>query len=450
VNTLEERLRAATRAAARTVAADSAPPLRLPARPMHHRVPPRWHGWRRWLAPAAAAASVIAVVAGLVAIGGRTHGPRVPGHAGAVAFPGGGRILFADAAQGLKWLYPNGKTTEIAAGFIGASLAEAGTRLLAWRPTQNPRAVPPCGGCFADVDYYLMNLNGSERRLVLRAEATTKRGNRVGHLAVKISPYGTKLAYVRQVESGVGGNVLSDRLWVADLATGRKVDLGAAPSSDLAVAWMDNSTLLAESPTGNILQRVSIAGRGRTTYLTVSNSRIVQAYQRARPGAGPPVDIEPVGWSTDSNRSALAVLLWGSQRHDARAVVALIEGRRVIGFAPDSRPQLALTWGPNGLFLLESCVGDRPDYGSGLYAGIVGRSALFRVPHRLSRLAHSGVPNEVAFNPGGSMIAQGYEDGSWRIAAVPRAICSQEARCATSRPVTLNEGGTLLAWASTG
>jgi hypothetical protein len=192
-----------------------------------------------------------------------------------------------------------------------------------------------------------MNLNGSGRRLVLQAEPTTKRGNRVGHLSVKISPDGTKLAYVRQMESGTNGSNLSDRLWVADLATGRKTDLGPAPSSDAAVAWMDNSTLLAESPNGNILQRVSIAGGGRATYLVVSNSRIARAYERARPGAGPPVGIEPVGWSTDPNRSALAVLLWGvSQRHPTKAVIALIEGNRVIGFAPDSRPLVTLTWGP--------------------------------------------------------------------------------------------------------
>jgi hypothetical protein len=48
------------------------------------------------------------------------------------------------------------------------------------------------------------------------------------------------------------------------------------------------------------------------------------------------------------------------------------------------------------------------------------------------------------------MIAQGYEDGSWLIVALPGAICSQEATCARSRPVSLNEGVTLLAWARAG
>jgi len=300
------------------------------------------------------------------------------------------------------------------------------------------------------VDYYLMNLNGSGRRLILQAEPTKTR-TQTGHLDVQISPDGTKVAYVSQVDSRANGRTLANRLWVADLATGRKTDLGPAPSSDAAVAWMDNSLLLAESPNGRALQRVNIIGGGRTNYLAVSNSRIVHAYERARPGAGLPVEIEPIGWSTGSNRSALAVMLWGvSRRHPTKAVIALIEGIRVIGYAPDSRPQLSLTWGPRGTFLVESSVGDRPDFGSGLYAGIVGHSMLSRVPHRLSRVAHSGVPSVLAFNPNGNMIAQGYEDGTWRIVAVPMPICSNEATCATTRPVSLNEGGTLLAWASKG
>ena len=83
---------------------------------------------------------------------------------------------------------------------------------------------------------------------------------------------GLSFAYVTQVDSRTNGNTLSDRLWVADLATGRKEDLGPAPSSDAAVAWMDNSTLLAESLNGRALQRVNIAGRGRTHYLAVSDS----------------------------------------------------------------------------------------------------------------------------------------------------------------------------------
>jgi hypothetical protein len=58
MNVIEERIRAATRAAGNTVSPDSVPPLELPA---EH---PRADGWRRrWLVPVAAAAAVVAVIA---------------------------------------------------------------------------------------------------------------------------------------------------------------------------------------------------------------------------------------------------------------------------------------------------------------------------------------------------------------------------------------------------
>jgi hypothetical protein len=76
VTTLEDRLRAATRAAAGTVAPDSAPPLRLPADPSRGPAA-RWRRGRRWagwLVPLAAAAAVTAVIAGALMISGIFHG----------------------------------------------------------------------------------------------------------------------------------------------------------------------------------------------------------------------------------------------------------------------------------------------------------------------------------------------------------------------------------------
>jgi hypothetical protein len=77
VTTIEDRLRAATRAAAETVAPGSAPPLRLPDHPSRGRAG-RWRRGRRWagwLTPLAAAAAVTGVVAGSLAISGvfRSH-----------------------------------------------------------------------------------------------------------------------------------------------------------------------------------------------------------------------------------------------------------------------------------------------------------------------------------------------------------------------------------------
>jgi hypothetical protein len=59
MNTLEDRLRAATRAAAGTVADDSAPALRLPQPERRPGLPGRF----RWIVPLAAAAAVIALIA---------------------------------------------------------------------------------------------------------------------------------------------------------------------------------------------------------------------------------------------------------------------------------------------------------------------------------------------------------------------------------------------------
>ena len=75
MTTIEDRLRAATQAAAQTVAPDSAPPLHLPDRPSRG-LPARWLGrrrWAGWLAPLAAAAAVTGVVAGSLAVSGVFH-----------------------------------------------------------------------------------------------------------------------------------------------------------------------------------------------------------------------------------------------------------------------------------------------------------------------------------------------------------------------------------------
>jgi hypothetical protein len=71
MTTIEDRLRAATRAAADTVAPGSAPPLRLPGtEPRRGRVRRSGAGrrWADWAAPLAAAAAVTAVIAGVLMV----------------------------------------------------------------------------------------------------------------------------------------------------------------------------------------------------------------------------------------------------------------------------------------------------------------------------------------------------------------------------------------------
>jgi hypothetical protein len=77
MTTIEDRLRAATRAAAGTVAPGSGPPLRLPGTE-HHRGPARrsrpGHRWLARLTPLAAAAAAAAVIAASLAISATLHG----------------------------------------------------------------------------------------------------------------------------------------------------------------------------------------------------------------------------------------------------------------------------------------------------------------------------------------------------------------------------------------
>lgn len=81
MNTLEDRVRAAAEAIAATVAPDSAPPLRWPAGPGPLGAPGRARRWTHWLAPAAAALAVAAVVLASLALrlGGQADPPVSPG-----------------------------------------------------------------------------------------------------------------------------------------------------------------------------------------------------------------------------------------------------------------------------------------------------------------------------------------------------------------------------------
>ena len=91
MNTLDERLRSAIRATAEEITPESVPPLRLRSarrdeRPAAERAG-RKRRWR-WLAPACAAAAVIAIVTGSVVISGGPAGrPGVTGAIGAGSVP---------------------------------------------------------------------------------------------------------------------------------------------------------------------------------------------------------------------------------------------------------------------------------------------------------------------------------------------------------------------------
>src|SRR6266571_5225037 len=331
------------------------------------------------------------------------HGVR---HGRPPVFAGSGRILLYVPGYGLEWVYPDGRIWQIARGFIGARLALGGTRLLAWRPTQNGLAKPPCRGCFADVDYYLMDLGGTRRRLVLAAEDTAP-AVRVGHDSVGLSPDGSKLAYLRLGISTAGGSEVFSQLWVTDLATGRRVDLGPAGT---AASWISDSSLLGESPDGTTLQEVDVLTARRTTFLSV----------------------------TDPRHPAVAVILRGVSRR-AKAVVALVGGGKVLGLAPDRYPLVSLTWGPGGRFVLESTLAANA-IPPNLYAGMAGSPALYRLPGY-------GNATQFAFSPDRTMIAEGFQNGTVHLVPTPAPLCRGSARCGSRDLTVLSVSGIPYGWA---
>ncbi|MBI3648605.1 MAG: hypothetical protein HY240_07655 [Actinobacteria bacterium] len=350
------------------------------------------------------------------------------------SFPGDGRILVSDT-EGLKWVYADGRIVTVAKGFLGAAPFQSGGRLLAWKPTDVPgTAAATCSGCFYDVDYYVMGLDGSDRQLVLPAEAPAGTVY-PHHLDVQVSPGGSKIAYVRQ-EDLVDGGVRGDELWWTDLATGQKTDLGAVPSSDAAFVWKDGSTLLAQSPDERELDWIDVQTGTRQPYLGVSDPAITDLFQRLRPGIDGPTSLAPLGWSTDPSASALAVLVSGADR---ASVLVFFGTGEPEGFAPDARHDISLQWGPTGVFALTSFGGDRPEAGAGLY---VGNAEMVSPTGQLPTLPQvagvQGVPEQVAFDPSGSVVVYQFANGDLTFTPVPAAACPQSVTCRSFSPVTLH------------
>jgi hypothetical protein len=94
MSAIEDRIRAATRAAANTVNPGSVPPLRLPGRPRDAQPRHRWpfqpppRGWLALLVPLAAAAAVAGVVAASLAISAIFHGHARAAGPGPATHPG--------------------------------------------------------------------------------------------------------------------------------------------------------------------------------------------------------------------------------------------------------------------------------------------------------------------------------------------------------------------------
>lgn len=411
---------------------------------------------RRHNARLAAAGVVIvaAIVAVAPVVSALRTGERQVGHghaSGRLLFPGGGRMLVI-AHGDLKWLYPDGRTMQIASGFAGAT-PERG-KLLAWKHANPPGAskfLPH--GCSApdctrihDLSYYTMNLDGSDSRLVLPAEPPA--GNTAFEYEnAQLSPDGSRLAYISQeLRNGIKNIFLrASELWSLDLATGQKTDLGPYYAY-IPYAWRDNTTILANAPNGTSIQLVNAQNGSRTTYLTVHDQRLVSAYERSRPGAGPPASISLDAWSGGPGPPTLAASLDARTRPGGktdRPAEILVQNSRVLTFAPSLSKWITLTMklSASGVFLLNSQSGkcDCPDiWNSVTYAGTAHSQQLSAVPGISSW-------NASAVNPEGTVIAL-YYGGIISLVPVPPPACDQARKCLQLQMKQLLGRGTLLAW----
>ncbi len=378
---------------------------------------------RRLAAAGAAAVLVVTATTALLAARHAQPGHQVPGTAttkpgtpdlAAPVFPGGGRLLVANTGV-LKWLYPDGRTIRIPGRLDGARVSAG--QLLAWKYSRFGPA------------YYTMNLNGSRQRLVLPA-GHDKKLTVIGAL---LSPDGSALAYIRQ--DLVSTAIVTDTLWVLNLATGQRADLGTM--FDSAFTWRDNATILTAAPDGKSLQLVSAATGRRTTYLTVTDPVLVHAYERARPGAGPPAYIGSDGIAGAGASARIAVWLAASRSMGAfrPAELILAGSTQLVAYAPQTPQALSLTWGPDGLALLRTGAGDNPGSWK-TYA------ATLQNP-RPSRPLHYGMDG-ATFNPAGNVIAL-QDSGLVTFAPTPRPACERTAKCLSFQTVNLEEG-TVQAW----
>ena len=280
--------------------------------------------------------------------------------------------------------------------------------------------------------YYTMNLDGSGQRLVLPA-GHDKKLDVIGAL---LSPDRSVLAYIRQ--DIISQADVTDTLWVLNLATGHRTDLGAI--ADTAFTWTDDATILAADPGAKSLLLIDASTGRRSTYLTVTDPALVHAYERARPGAGPPAHIGSDGITGSGTSARIAVWLAAATRHlnmVTRPAEVVLAGRAaLVTYAPQTPEALSLTWGPDGLVLLQTGAGDSPGSWN-TYA------ATLHSP-RPSRPLPYGMDG-ATFNPAGNVIAL-QDSGVVTFAPTPRPACERTAKCLNFLPAPLPQEGTIQAW----
>lgn len=259
-----------------------------------------------------------------------------------------------------------------------------------------------------------------------------------------LSPDGSELAYIRQ--DMVSPASVTFTLWVLNLATGQRNDLGAI--STLAFAWADNATILTAAPGSKSLLLLSAATGARTVYLTVTDPALTRAYEHARPGAGPPAYIGSDGMTGSGPSARIAVWLAAARPGANRgtvpdttmftrpAEVVLTGTTPLVTYAPNTPQQLSLTWGPDGLVLLQTGAGDLPGSWNAYVATLQSSRPSRPVPYGMSG---------ATFNPAGNVIAL-QDDTLVTFVPTPRPACQHTAKCLAFQPTNLLQGGTVQAW----
>jgi hypothetical protein len=248
------------------------------------------------------------------------------------------------------------------------------------------------------------------------------------------------------------GKILSSSLWVTNLATGRKKDLGSVGGGE--PFWQGNLAVITAA--GPALESVDVATGHKSVLMTTADPRVIRGYRATLPRAGRPGDLEPIGFGTGQDSSTIAAIVeskkpitstTGQPPPPPSMTVALIRPGRVDFPAARLRPVnfVSLNWGPRGLFAAEtigpSVVTPIPP------AGAVYTGSGFAPPLSEVRSLNDAQDNTL-FNPQGTVIGAEMADGNWRFATVPDPQCQLSAHCFRFKPLTIAGPGTFLDWTS--
>jgi hypothetical protein len=264
MNTIEDRIRSAARAAADTVTPDDVPPLRLPAR----RARRSWSfgsAWKRRLAPAAAAVAVAVVVIATLTVARAMHNsapvpsPPATGTISSlvasgqvppyyVAINAGGDAVVRATATGrtLATIRPSAPASMIVAVTVAA---DDRTFIL----DEQQYAVPETSANQAvqTRNFYLGRLNSAGQPGALNLVLTLPAGQKVTGIA--LSPDGSKLALaVERSQHNLGINVYglphssTFRTWTATAGT-----IGYGTDDAKTLSWTTDGSTLAFAWDGN-------------------------------------------------------------------------------------------------------------------------------------------------------------------------------------------------------